>query len=63
MLEWTVWNRTTFYIESGITLDWIIWNGTVLTFNWNGWIRIIWRYWIARNKKKMFLTIKPVYSW
>ena len=38
MLNWIVWNRTVFDIE------------TVLTFNWIVWIRTVWINWIAWNR-------------
>ena len=33
MLKWIVWNGTVFDIETVLTLDWIVRNRTVLTFN------------------------------
>ena len=38
MLNWIVWNRTVFDIESVLTLNWIV------------WIRTIWLNWIAWNR-------------
>ena len=33
MLNWIVWNRIVFDIETVLTLNWIVWNRTVLTFD------------------------------
>ena len=33
MLNWMVWNGTVFDIENVLTLNWIDWIRTVLTFN------------------------------
>ena len=33
MLNWIVWNRTVFDIETVLFLNWIAWNKTVLIFN------------------------------
>ena len=38
MLNWIVWNRTGFDIE------------TVLRLNWIVWIRTVWLNWIAWNR-------------
>ena len=38
MVNWIVWNRTVFDIE------------TVLTLNWTVWIRTVWLNWIAWNR-------------
>ena len=45
MLDWIVWNRTVFDIESVLRLNWIV------------WIRTVWINWIAWNRN-VFLTIK-----
>ena len=58
MLNWTVGNRTVFNIKTVLTLNWIVWNRNVLTFNcvwtktilildWMVWIRTVWLNWIA----------------
>ena len=33
MQNWIAWYRTVFDIETVLTLNWIVWNGRVLTFN------------------------------
>ena len=55
------WNRTVFDIETVLTLNWIVLNRTVLTFNcvwtktililnWIVLIRIVWLNWIHWNR-------------
>ena len=34
MLNWIVWNRTVFDIETVLMLNWIVPNRAVLTFNY-----------------------------
>ena len=34
MLNGTAWNRTAFNIETILILNWVFFNGTVLTLNW-----------------------------
>ena len=66
MLNWIAWNRTGFDIKTVLTLNRIIWNRTVSTFNcvwkniltlnWIVWIRTVWQNWIAWNRN--VFTIK-----
>ena len=39
MLNWIIWNRTVFDIETVLTLKWIVWISTVW-LNWIAWNRI-----------------------
>ena len=61
MLNWIVRNGTGFYIEIVLTLNLIIWNKSVLTFNcvytksililnWIVWNRTVWLKWITWNR-------------
>ena len=61
MLNWIVWIRTVFDIETVHKQNWIVWNRTILTFNcvwtktililnWIVWIRTVWLIWIAWNR-------------
>ena len=50
MLNWIVWNRTVFDIETVLMLNWIVWNRTVfilncvLMLNWIVWNRAVYLY-------------------
>ena len=56
MLNCAAWNKAVFDIETVLTLNWIVWNRTVLTFNslWTESILIlkwnVWLNWIAWNR-------------
>ena len=61
MLNWIVWNRTVFDIETVLMVNGIVWYRTVLTFNcvciktifmlnWIVWIKTVWLNWRAWNR-------------
>ena len=67
MLNWIVWNRTVFDIETVLTVNRIVWNAavlilncvqakTILILNWIVWIWTVWLNWIAWNR--IFFSIR-----
>ena len=68
MLNGIVWNGTVFDIKTVLTLNWLFWNRTVLTFNcvkakpililkWIAWIRTVWLSWIAWSRNVFDISL------
>ena len=71
MIKWIARSGTLFTIETVLTINWVVWNRTVLTFNcawtktililnWIVWIRTVWLNWIDWNRNAF--DCQPVYS-
>ena len=53
MLNWIIWNRTAFDIETVLRLKWIVWYRTVLTSN----CRTTWLNWIVWNRNVFHIKL------
>ena len=76
MLNWIIWNRTVFILNSVLMLNWIVWNRTVFILNsvlmlnwivWNGTVfilnSVLMLNWIVWNRIVFILNSVLMLNW